>query len=97
MVNIVLIIGAVAIYATITIWVLSGGLVPRTALGWLGFFAIGIPLWIALELIGHRVNNSKGLNRLSSPIRILILLVCVLVAGAAVLALLSVIQSADRY
>jgi hypothetical protein len=96
MVNIALVFGALAIYAIIMIWLLIGGLVPQTMMSWVAFFALGIPLWLSLELIGHRISSSKRIDRLSSPIRMVILLVCVLIAGAAALALRSAIQSMNH-
>src|SRR6185295_192403 len=44
--------------------------IPKTVLGWVSLFVIGIPSWFFLEWLGDRVLGSRFFTRLSSAARI---------------------------
>lgn len=46
--------------------------VPRSLLGWVALFLVGLPSWFALEWVGTTVLGSQFFARLSRPMRILL-------------------------
>ena len=46
--------------------------VPRSLLGWVALFLVGLPAWFALEWVGTTVLGLPFFTRLSSPMRILL-------------------------
>ena len=46
--------------------------VPRSFLGWVALFLVGLPTWFALEWVGTTVLGSQFFARLSRPMRILL-------------------------
>ena len=46
--------------------------VPRSVLGWVVSFLVGLPSWFALEWVGTTVLGSQFFARLSRPMRILL-------------------------
>ena len=46
--------------------------VPRSLLGWVALFLVGLPAWCALEWVGTTVLGSQFFARLSRPMRILL-------------------------
>lgn len=46
--------------------------VPRSLLGWVALFLVGLPAWLALEWVGTAVLGSQFFARLSRPMRILL-------------------------
>jgi hypothetical protein len=46
--------------------------VPKSLLGWLVLFLVGLPVWFALEWVGTTVLGSQFFSRLSRPMRILL-------------------------
>lgn len=45
--------------------------VPKSLLGWLALFLVGLPVWFALEWMGTTALGSQFFSRLSRPMRIL--------------------------
>lgn len=46
--------------------------VPRSLLGWMALFLVGLPAWFALEWVVTTVLGSQFFARLSRPMRILL-------------------------
>jgi len=46
--------------------------VPKSLLGWVALFLVGLPSWFALEWLGTTVLGSQFFARLSRPMRILL-------------------------
>jgi hypothetical protein len=46
--------------------------VPKSLLGWVALFLLGLPSWFALEWVGTTVLGSQFFARLSRPMRILL-------------------------
>ena len=46
--------------------------VPKSLLGWVALFLVGLPAWFALEWVGTTVLGSQFFARLSRPMRILL-------------------------
>lgn len=46
--------------------------VPKSLLGWVALFLVGLPSWFALEWVGTTVLGSQFFARLSRPTRILL-------------------------
>jgi hypothetical protein len=46
--------------------------VPKSPLGWVALFLVGLPAWFALEWVETTVLGSKFFARLSRPMRILL-------------------------
>ena len=46
--------------------------VPKSLLGWVALFLLGLPAWFALEWVGTTVLGSQFFTRLSPPMRILL-------------------------
>jgi hypothetical protein len=46
--------------------------VPKSLLGWVALFLVGLPSWFALEWVGTAVLGSQFFARLSRPMRILL-------------------------
>lgn len=46
--------------------------VPKSLLGWVALFLVGLPSWFALEWVGTTVLGSQFFARLSRPMRILL-------------------------
>lgn len=59
--------------------------IPKSVLGWVSLFVIGIPSWFFLEWLGDRVLGARFFTRMSSAARIAL--------GVPVLILLMVIAA----
>jgi hypothetical protein len=46
--------------------------VPKSLLGWVASFLVGLPSWFALEWVGTTVLGAQFFARLSRPMRILL-------------------------
>jgi hypothetical protein len=46
--------------------------VPKSLLGWVALFLVGLPAWFALEWVGTTVLGSQFFARLSRPMRIVL-------------------------
>ncbi len=46
--------------------------VPKSLLGWVALFLVGLPSWFALEWVGSTVLGAQFFARLSRPMRILL-------------------------
>lgn len=60
---------AVPIVVALLLW-LYYPTIPRSVLGWILLLVIGIPTWIVLEWLGHRLLEARFFSRLGSVARI---------------------------
>lgn len=81
---------AIAVFVAFVTLVLlaSYSTVPRSALGWIALFVIGLPTWLFLELLGDKVLSAKAFSRMSSGLRIALAVPAVLVVAAIGFALI---------
>jgi len=60
---------ALALTAGVLLW-LYNPVVPRSVLGWILLFVIGIPTWFLLEWLGNRALGLRFFSRLGRAARI---------------------------
>jgi len=82
--TVVVVILALVFVVGVLLW-LSYPVVPRSFLGWVLLFVIGIPTWFVLEWLGERVLGARIFARVGSAARIALgvpLLILFVIVGA---------------
>jgi|SRR5215831_4477358 len=78
---------ALALTVGLLLW-LYYPVVPRSVLGWVLLFVIGIPTWLFLEWLGGRVLSARAFSRMARAARIALavpVLILLLVVAAYII------------
>lgn len=78
---------ALALVVCLLLW-LYYPVVPRSVLGWVLLFVVGIPTWVFLEWLGERVFSARIFSRLGRGARIAlavpVMILLLIVAGCII-------------
>lgn len=85
------IFGALCILGALLVWIFYPD-IPRSVLGWISLFVLGIPAWLFLEWFGGLITESKFMKKRSSFTRILIGIPIVIFIGAVAIFTINLVQ-----
>ena len=84
--SIVAVLLAIALAVGLLLW-LYYPVIPRSILGWVLLFVVGIPTWLLLEWLGERLLGARVFSRMGRAARIALavpVLILLLIFGAFV-------------
>lgn len=82
---------AISILGALLVWIFYPD-IPKSILGWIALFVIGIPAWLFIEWFGEKVLGSKFIKNRSSGVRILMGIPLVIIVATVAIFVIGFVQ-----
>lgn len=89
--------GAIAVFITVFLTMHFYPSIPRTLLGWVALFMLGLPAWFFLEWLGKTVLSSSFFKNRSRPVRIMLGVPALILLGGIAMYVISFINHSINY